>query len=75
MTKPNQSLKSQRAWQRRYYEPLAPKVGDVAPDFELRDVNGENAVHLSDFRGKKTGGSGLRELHLTALCQGGREPP
>lgn len=52
MTKPNQSLRSQRAWQRRY-EPLAPKVGDVAPDFELRDVNGENAVRLSDFRGKK----------------------
>jgi len=25
----------------------------VAPDFELRDVNNENAVRLSDFRGKK----------------------
>jgi len=41
-----------RAWQKKY-GPLAPKVGDEAPDFELRDVNGENPVRLSDFRGKK----------------------
>ena len=31
----------------------APKAGDIAPDFELRDVNGENLVRLSDFRGEK----------------------
>ena len=30
----------------------APKVGDVAVDFELRDIRGENPVRLSDFRGK-----------------------
>ena len=41
-----------RAWQRQY-DPLAPKVGDVAPDFELRDSNGESPVRLSDFKGKK----------------------
>jgi peroxiredoxin len=41
-----------RAWQRQY-DPAAPKVGDVAPDFELRDSNGENPVRLSDFKGKK----------------------
>jgi len=52
MTKPNQSYKSHRAWHKRY-GPLAPKEGDVAPDFELRDVNGENPVRLSDFRGKR----------------------
>ena len=52
MTKPNQSYKSQRAWRKRY-DPLAPKEGDTAPDFELRDVNGENPVRLSDFRGKR----------------------
>ena len=52
MTKPNQSFQSQMAWHKRY-GPLAPNVGDMAPDFELRDVNGENAVRLSDFRGKK----------------------
>ncbi len=28
-------------------------VGDEAPDFELRSLDG-NAVHLSDYRGKKT---------------------
>ncbi len=41
-----------RAWQRQY-DPVAPKVGDVAPDFELRDSNGENPVRLADFKGKK----------------------
>jgi hypothetical protein len=41
-----------RAWQKRF-DPLAPKAGDVAPDFELRDVNGENPVRLSDYRGRK----------------------
>ena len=41
-----------RAWQKKY-NPLAPKAGDEAPNFELRDANGENPVRLSDFRGKK----------------------
>ena len=40
------------AWHERY-GPLAPKKGDVAPDFELRDVNGENPIRLSDFRHQK----------------------
>jgi peroxiredoxin len=40
------------AWQKQY-DPHAPRVGDVAPDFELRDSNGENPVRLSDFKGKK----------------------
>jgi hypothetical protein len=37
------------AWQRRY-DFDAPKVGDLAPDFELFDVHGEESVRLSDFR-------------------------
>jgi hypothetical protein len=41
-----------QAWQRRYVA-LAPKAGDMAPDFELRDVKGEKPVRLSDFRGRK----------------------
>jgi peroxiredoxin len=40
------------AWQQKF-DPLAPKVGDLAPDFELNDVRGEGRVRLSDFRGKK----------------------
>jgi len=32
---------------------LAPKAGDMAPDFELFNVDGENPVRLSDFRGQK----------------------
>lgn len=40
------------AWQAKY-DALAPKAGDQAPDFELRDVSGEHRVRLSDFRGKK----------------------
>ncbi len=41
-----------RAWQQRH-DAQAPKVGDLAPDFELRDSEGQNPVRLSDFRGKK----------------------
>ena len=39
-------------WQKQY-NAQAPKVGDIAPDFELLDVNGENPVRLSNFLGKK----------------------
>ena len=35
------------------YDAHAPKPGDPAPDFELRDVDGERSVRLSDFHGKK----------------------
>jgi hypothetical protein len=45
-------MKESRAWQRKY-NPAAPKPGDMAPDFELADTNGENPVRLSDFRGRK----------------------
>ena len=31
----------------------APKTGDMAPDFTLHDIEGKNAVTLSDFRGEK----------------------
>jgi hypothetical protein len=41
-----------RAWQ-KHFDTLAPKVGDLAPDFELCDINGENPTRLSDFRGRK----------------------
>ena len=39
------------AWQKKY-DVSAPKYGDLAPDFELRDSHGENPVRLSDFRGQ-----------------------
>ncbi len=44
--------KEYRAWQKKY-NPGAPGVGDMAPDFTLRDVNGETLVTLADFRGKQ----------------------
>jgi peroxiredoxin len=31
----------------------APKTGDPAPDFTLRDISGERSVTLSEFQGKK----------------------
>ena len=31
----------------------APRAGDLAPDFTLSDIEGQNAVTLSDFRGEK----------------------
>lgn len=33
--------------------PNAPKVGEIAPDFEITDVYGEKTVRLSDFRGQR----------------------
>lgn len=47
--------KKLQAWQEKY-DALAPKPGDVAPDFEQRDVNGEHPIRLSDFRGQKPWG-------------------
>lgn len=32
---------------------IVPKKGELAPDFKLRDVEGENPVRLSQYRGKK----------------------
>lgn len=40
------------AWQERY-DAKAPRVGDPAPDFELRDAGGANPVRLSDYQGNK----------------------
>ena len=44
--------KTMQAWQ-DHFDSLAPRPGDVAPNFELRDANGENPVRLSDFRRRK----------------------
>jgi hypothetical protein len=40
------------AWQKKF-DPRAPKAGDPAPDFELRDIQGQNPLRLSDFREEK----------------------
>jgi len=40
------------AWQKKF-DQQAPKVGDLAPEFELLDVNGDERVRLSDFRQQK----------------------
>lgn len=52
MTQTIQNYKEANSWHQRH-DPLAPKRGAVAPDFELRDVNGENPVRLSSFNDKK----------------------
>jgi hypothetical protein len=44
--------KQLKIWQKKF-DTLAPKVGDVAPDFRLYDANGANPFHLSNFVGKK----------------------
>ena len=41
-----------RAWQKKY-DSKAPKRGDLAPDFELSDVNGENPIRLTQFIGQR----------------------
>ena len=40
------------AWQHAL-DPESPKIGDLAPDFELQDPDGEVHIRLSDFRGKR----------------------
>jgi len=40
------------SWQKKF-NAQAPKVGDLAPDFTLLDINGENPVRLSESRGLK----------------------
>ena len=40
------------AWQERH-DPHAPRAGDMAPDFELRDVNGENPIRLSNIQSQR----------------------
>jgi hypothetical protein len=52
MAKTIQNRGQARQWHETY-DPLAPKAGDVAPDFELYDLDGENAVRLSSFRGRR----------------------
>jgi hypothetical protein len=44
--------KRERAKQKRL-DAQAPKAGELAPDFCLRGVDGEEQVCLSDFRGQK----------------------
>jgi hypothetical protein len=39
------------AWQ-RLHDASAPKVGDLAPDFELPAARGDGGVRLSSLRGK-----------------------
>ena len=45
-------IKKEKSWQNKY-DPQAPKVGDLAPDFVLCDTTGERKVRLSDFQGLK----------------------
>lgn len=48
---------------------MALEVGDVAPDFELKDQHGQ-AVKLSDFRGRKTVVIVFYPFAFTGVCTG-----
>ena len=52
MAKTIRSRREAKEWHEKH-DPLAPQVGDVAPDFELQDTQGENPVRLSLFRGQR----------------------
>jgi len=39
-------------WQQEN-NPNVPKIGEMAPDFELSDFTGDKTVRLSDYRGEK----------------------
>ncbi len=45
-------LRRSLAWKKKY-NPVAPKKGDMAPDFTLSDVKGENPVTLSEHFGRR----------------------
>lgn len=40
------------AWQ-KHHNASAPKVGEMAPDFQLLDVHGGNPICLSKYQGLK----------------------
>lgn len=44
--------KAEHRWQ-KHHDAQAPKVGDAAPDFELRDTTGQRSVRLSELRGDR----------------------
>lgn len=52
VTKAVRSRDHELGWQLAH-DVDSPKVGDLAPDFELQDPAGEKAVRLSSFRGKR----------------------
>ena len=43
--------KEATTWQKKF-DAHAPKVGELAPDFELHDSRGENPLRLSDLTGQ-----------------------
>lgn len=51
-TRTFQTMEQQYAWW-DYYDPLSPREGTEAPEFELLDIKGEKSVKLSEFRGDK----------------------
>lgn len=48
MSQTFQSKADAHAWL-DHHDPLAPQKGDLAPNFELCDINGENPIRLSDY--------------------------
>ena len=45
--------RSDKMGAQKEFDRRAPKSGDLAPDFTLKDASGTRSVTLSDFRGKK----------------------
>ncbi len=52
MTNTIKNFKEAKRWQKRH-NAHAPQIGELAPDFELRDVEGNHPVRLSNFQGQK----------------------
>lgn len=49
LTRAARGIREGNAWHRAF-GPTATTQGDLAPDFELCDVKGENPIRLSQFR-------------------------
>jgi len=49
----NFSFRSRLMPDQKKWDARAPRAGDLAPDFTLKDIQGKDSITLSDFRGQK----------------------
>lgn len=68
-----QNREDSDVWHKKH-EARTPRVGDVAPDFELSDVEGESQIRLSDFAGRKPVALVFGKLYVTAVRSRGGRP-
>ncbi len=51
--KQGQTRQGRPNWQRRMRDDKAPKLGEVAPAFSLKSLDGKSEISLASFKAKK----------------------